>query len=153
MAGIANDGTTVLGIDLGLHCGWCFYRLGGGMVSGVWEIGGSKRERAGVRFCRFLRWLDWIGKQHGFPTVLAYERVRFHGKNAGVDAPHLYGGLVSLMLVWCEIHKVKYKGLYVSQVKKCATGSGNAKKALMLKAARDHWPEALIEDHNEADAR
>ena len=57
------------------------------------------------------------------------------------------------MLVWCEIHKVKYKGLYVTEVKKYATGNGNAKKALMLKAAQDHWPEALIEDDNEDDAR
>jgi Holliday junction resolvasome RuvABC endonuclease subunit len=123
------------------------------MVSGVWDITGSAVERDGVRYCRFLRWLDWILKEHGLPNEIVYEKVRFHGRNAGVDAPHLYGALKGLLLVWCEIHKVRYRGLWVATVKKFATGNGNAKKAIVLEAAQRRWPQACIEDDNEADAR
>ena len=76
-----------------------------------------------------------------------FEEVRRH---AGVDAAHVYGGLMATLTAWCEAHGVAYAGVPVGTIKKHATGKGNADKAAMVAAmqALGHYPA----NDDEADA-
>ena len=68
----------------------------------------------------------------------------------GVDAAHVYGGLLATLTAWCEHHQIPYQGVPVGTIKKFATGRGNAGKDEMIAAMR-----ALghaVTDDNEADA-
>ena len=76
-----------------------------------------------------------------------FEEVRRH---LGTDAAHIYGGLLGVVTAWCEEHEIPYQGVPVGEIKKHATGKGNADKGAMIAAAkaRGHQPG----DDNEADA-
>lgn len=99
-----------------------------------------------VRLRNYLRTFDTMPIQ-----AVAYEEVRRH---MGVDAAHIYGGVVAAVTAWCEERKLPYMGIPVKTIKKLATGTGNADKQAMIDAARKRWPELQITmDDNEADAR
>lgn len=137
----------VLGIDPGTHCGWCV--MGEGKVySGTWELKGSRYEGGGMRFLRLGQQLSQLldSEQIG---MVAFEEVRGH---KGVDAAHIYGGIVATLTMECERRKLPYVGIPVGTVKKRATGKGNAGKPAMMEAARQMWP-GWSGDDNEADAR
>jgi Holliday junction resolvasome RuvABC endonuclease subunit len=87
--------------------------------------------------------------------------------NAGVDliifeaarhaAPGMAGAVVvqseiqGVIKLWAEENKIPYRGFSPSEVKKRATGKGNANKQAVMDAAKEHWGR-LISDDNEADA-
>ena len=76
-----------------------------------------------------------------------FEEVRRH---LGVDAAHVYGGLLATLTAWCEHHQIPYQGVPVGTIKRHATGKGNAGKAGVIAAMK-----ALghpVTDDNEADA-
>ena len=139
----------LLGLDLGTSCGWCLYRPDGLVQSGIWNLRGSRYEGGGMRYIRFVRFLDDVSQGLDLRLV-AFEEVRRH---LGVDAGHIYGGFVAHLSAWCEKRNIPYEGIPVGTVKKFATGNGNANKERMVEAARLRWPEAGISDDNEADAR
>lgn len=58
-------------------------------------------------------------------------------------------GVVKL---WCEEHGIDYRAYSPSEIKKHATGKGNAGKEEMLEAARARWPDRVFKWHDEADA-
>jgi len=76
-----------------------------------------------------------------------FEEVRRH---LGVDAAHVYGGLLATLSAWCEHHRIPYQGVPVGTIKRHATGKGNASKAEVIAAlqAAGH----VVNDDNEADA-
>jgi Holliday junction resolvasome RuvABC endonuclease subunit len=71
----------------------------------------------------------------------------------GVDAAHVYGGLIAVLQEVCETEPVPYLGIPVGTVKRAATGSGRASKDDMVQAARERWPGWEPVDDNDADAR
>jgi Holliday junction resolvasome RuvABC endonuclease subunit len=110
-----------------------------------------------MRYMRFGRWLDDMlalsGSESDAPTDSAvigavyFEEVRRH---LGVDAAHVYGGLLATLTAWCERHQIPYQGVPVGTIKRHATGKGNAGKAEVIAAMK-----ALghpVTDDNEADA-
>ncbi len=110
-----------------------------------------------MRYLRFGRWLDDMlalsGSESDAPTDSAvigavyFEEVRRH---LGVDAAHVYGGLLATLTAWCERHQIPYQGVPVGTIKRHATGKGNAGKAEVIAAMK-----ALghpVTDDNEADA-
>jgi Holliday junction resolvasome RuvABC endonuclease subunit len=110
-----------------------------------------------MRYLRFGRWLDDMlalsGSESDAPTDSAaigavyFEEVRCH---LGVDAAHVYGGLLATLTAWCERHQIPYQGVPVGTIKRHATGKGNAGKAEVIAAMK-----ALghpVTDDNEADA-
>jgi Holliday junction resolvasome RuvABC endonuclease subunit len=114
-------------------------------------------EGGGMRYLRFGRWLDEMlalsGSESDAPTDSAvigavyFEEVRRH---LGVDAAHVYGGLLATLTAWCERHQIPYQGVPVGTIKRHATGKGNAGKAEVIAAMK-----ALghpVTDDNEADA-
>jgi Holliday junction resolvasome RuvABC endonuclease subunit len=58
--------------------------------------------------------------------------------------------LQSVIVTFCEERKIEYRGYSPSEIKKFATGKGNANKEQMVHAAQGYG--AIIEDDNHADA-
>jgi crossover junction endodeoxyribonuclease RuvC len=139
---------TVLAIDPGTHCGWALQLGAGATFSGSWDLKPSRFEGGGMRWLRLRRCLD-DATRNVQVDVVAFEEVRRH---MGVDAAHVYGGIVAVVQAWCEEHSVPYMAIPVGTVKKRATGKGNADKRAMLDAARARFTDQHIVDDNQADA-
>lgn len=99
---------------------------------------------------RFLRLRNYLRELLDLqpPTVVAYEEVRRH---MGVDAAHVYGGIVAVISEECEARRIPYAGVPVASVKRHATGKGNAQKGAMIEAVKRLLPN-FTGDDNEADA-
>lgn len=139
-----------LGIDPGSHCGWAV--MDKSLVvkaHGHWDLKGGRFEGGGMRYVRFRKYLTTLLDAYPEIKMVGFEEVRMH---MGVDAAHVYGGIVANLTEVLETRKIPYAGIPVGTVKKRATGKGNANKLAMVAAATTEWPAlgALTED--EADA-
>lgn len=136
---------SVLCLDLGTTTGWCL-RHGGATLSGTFNLKGRRFDGGGMRFLRFRGALN---EMHAATPVklVFFEEVRAH---RGVDAAHVYGGLLATLTSWCEENKIPYEGVPVSAIKKRVTGKGNADKAAVMKGVRGYGYSPT--DDNEADA-
>ncbi len=116
-------------------------------VSGVWNLSPRRFDGGGMRFVKLEARLNEILKAYGSLDAVFYEEVRRH---KGVDAAHIYGGLIGKIGEWCEQHEIPYEALPVGEIKKNWTGNGSAgKKAMMAEAQRRGFDP---QDDNEADA-
>ena len=140
-------GRSVLAIDLGTTTGWALHMGDGSITSGIQSFRPQRFEGGGMRYLRFRRWLAEIRTAAEEIHAVYFEEVRRH---AGVDAAHVYGGLMATLTAWCEHHNIPYQGVPVGTIKKHATGRGNAGKGEVMAAMRllGHRPA----DDNEADA-
>ena len=138
---------TLLALDLGTTTGWALRTPDRRIVSGTQSVKPQRFEGGGMRFLRFVRWLDELQALSGGLQHLAFEEVRRH---ASTDAAHAYGGFLGQLSAWCEQRQIPYQGVPVGTIKKHATGKGNANKDAMLAAVRA-WGYAPVDD-NEADA-
>jgi Holliday junction resolvasome RuvABC endonuclease subunit len=136
---------SVLSIDIGTKTGWALHSLDGSILSGTEVFKLAKNEGAGMRYLKFNRWL--VSMLNSDINIVYYEKVMRH---IGVEAAHVYGGLVAILLTWCEKNNIPYEGVHVATIKKHATGNGKASKEDMIKAMTEkgHTPV----DDNEADA-
>ena len=138
---------TLLALDLGTTTGWALRTPDRRIVSGSQSFKPQRFEGGGMRFLRFVRWLDELQTLSGGLHQLAFEEVRRH---ASTDAAHAYGGFLGQLSAWCEQHAIPYQGVPVGTIKRHATGKGNAGKDMMLDAARRRGHQPV--DDNEADA-
>lgn len=139
--------TTTLALDLGTTTGWALQTRDAHITHGFVSFKSQRFEGGGMRFLRFKHWLAEIKTMTGEINAVYFEEVRRH---VGVDAAHVYGGLMATLTTWCEHHRIPYQGVPVGTIKKHATGKGNAGKAEVIAAMR-----ALghpVTDDNEADA-
>lgn len=136
-----------LALDLGTTTGWAVRSAGGQITSGSHELKPRRFEGGGMRFVRFRGWLNELASTSGPLAALYFEEVRRH---TGVDAAHVYGGLLATLTAWCEENGMPYQGVPVGTIKKHVTGKGIADKAAMIAAARRRGFEPV--DDNEADA-
>lgn len=138
--------SSLLALDLGTRAGWAMRTALGTVLHGYIDLKGGRYEGGGMRFLRFQRWLDEL---HGAAPVgeVAFEEVRRH---VGVDAAHVYGGLLATLTAWCEQHEIPYRGVPVATIKRAATGKGNASKAEVVAAVQARGFE--VSDDNVADA-
>lgn len=136
----------ILALDLGTNTGW---KIGDTelSVSGTQNFGNSRFDGGGVRFIKFIRFLDQIAAEKMKPDLVVFEEVRNH---AGNTAAHVYGGFWSHLMSWCEKQGIPYTAVPVQTIKKFATGKGNASKTDMIVAAQAKGFEPA--DDNEADA-
>ena len=139
--------TTILALDLGTQTGWALASRDGSITSGSQSFKPQRFEGGGMRFLRFKRWLSEIHTMTNDIHAVYFEEVRRH---AGVDAAHVYGGLMATLTTWCEHRNIPYQGVPVGTIKTHATGKGNAGKDGVIAAmrAKGHLPC----DDNEADA-
>lgn len=136
----------ILAIDPATNCGWA-HSSG---IFGTWDLGVRRDESGGMRLIRLRGKLEELYRNVSIDLVV-FEAAR-HG------ASHMQGALVvqaelqGVIKLWCEDHQLQYKGVSPTEVKKHATGKGNANKEKMLAAARARWPGRKIDDDNMADA-
>ena len=136
----------IIALDLGTTTGWAMRRPDGSVFSGVASFKPGRFDGGGMRYLRFVRWLDEIAIGETISGIW-FEEVRRH---AGTDAAHVYGGLMATLTSWAELRGIPYEGVPVGTIKRHATGKGNADKAAMISAARARGFDPA--DDNEADA-
>lgn len=138
----------ILAFDLGTSCGWATNVDGIGYSYGTLDLRPGRYSGGGMRYVNFQTQLGLLIDEP--PGLVVFEEVRRH---MGVDAAHVYGGLLACLTARCEWRKIPYQGVPVGTIKKHATGKGNASKKQMIEAAR-----ALVDEqdtrltHDEADA-
>jgi Holliday junction resolvasome RuvABC endonuclease subunit len=143
----AGYALTILAIDLGTTTGWAVRARDHQIAHGFVSFKPQRFEGGGMRFLRFKRWLSEIHTMTNDIHAVYFEEVRRH---AGVDAAHVYGGLMATLTTWCEHHNIPYQGVPVGTIKKHATGKGNAGKDEVIAAMRVKGHP--VSDDNEADA-
>lgn len=134
---------SILALDIATTTGWALY-ASGRTVSGSMCFKPSRWEGGGMRYLRFRR--EFLSQFRGVREVW-FEEVRRH---EGVDAAHVYGGLLATLAAWCEENAIPYRGVPVGVIKKHITGKGNASKAAVIEAVRAKGFQPV--DDNEADA-
>jgi Holliday junction resolvasome RuvABC endonuclease subunit len=70
-----------------------------------------------------------------------------HGRAVAVA-----GQLQGLIEVWCLDNEIDYRGYSPSEIKRWATGKGNADKDRVANAAIHRWPDTKFECWDQADA-
>ena len=148
-----TENLVVLGLDLGTHCGYALGAVGDArpVASGVWHLKTDRWQGGGMRFLRLRRELDQLRRAMpgGNPLgAVYYEQVRAH---KGVDAAHVYGGLLATVQTWCEEHEIAYGPVTVAAIKQAATGKGTARKEAVEDACRARFGIVPSTD-DEADA-
>lgn len=138
--------TTILALDLGTQTGWAIYK-DGQIVSGSQSFKTKSVDGAGMRYLRYLSWLDSIKKEHEIIDEVYFEEVRRH---KGTQAAHVYGAFKGILMMWCEEWMMPYHGVPVGTIKLFATGEYHASKEMMIDAARECGYDVV--DDNQADA-
>ena len=139
----------LLALDTATNCGWAAWHPNTGMTSGAQSFKPGRGESPGMRFLRFRKWLSEMIDLVK-PSVIAYER---SGHFKGVAAAEVCHGFQTIMHEEAARREIDTAPVQNSELKKYATGEGNAGKPEMIKAARKRWKVDLTEkEHDRADA-
>ncbi len=144
----------ILAIDPGTHAGWA-HMLNGSRSSGTWNFQTktkTKSRPAEPKHFRLLHAntsLQYHCDTWGFPDLIVCEDAAgfTRGKSA-VEASHKFRAVVEL---FCAVKNIKLLYVQPADVKRWATGKGNADKEEMLAVARERFGYQGSDD-NEADA-
>jgi len=135
----------ILSIDPATNCGWAF--SDGTLSWGTWDLSTRRDESGGMKLIRLKSKLNAF-LSNGV-NLLVFEAAR----NA---MPKMQGALVhqarlqGVIELWCQENGIEYRGYSPNEIKKHATGKGNANKEAMLSSARAKFGE--VSDDNAADA-
>ena len=134
----------ILALDPATKCGWAH----SGGSSGTWDLSIRTDESGGMRLIRLEGKLVTIHNSVGIDVVV-YEAARHAGPNMG-RALVVQAEMQGVIKLWCDVRDIPYRGFSPSEIKKHATGRGNANKIQMMDAAfAKGW---RPNDDNEADA-
>jgi len=140
----------ILALDPATACGWAYMDTDGEFhTSGVWDLSIKRDESRGMRLIRFKSKLIEIHDKLGI-EVVAFEAAR-NAKASMQGALVTQAEIQGVWKNWCDEHGIDYSGYSPSEIKKHATGNGNANKEKMIVAAQAKFG-AQITDDNEADA-
>jgi len=138
----------ILALDPATKCGFA-HSCG---VAGTWDLSVRRDESAGMRLVRLRGKLGELQRDVGVDLVV-FEAARHASARMG-GAVVVQAELQSVIKVWCHDVGLDYRGYSPSEVKKHATGKGNADKKAVIAVARKRWPGLSREvDDNEVDAR
>lgn len=139
----------VLAFDLGSKCGWAHCAAPGSPVSsGLIRTAPTRFESQGMRGVKFEKAVIALLDAYQ-PRLVAFERVHRHSSTI---AAQVWGAYSTLLMKLCDERDITYKGYSVQEIKKHATGKGNASKELMIAAATRRWPDQHIVTDDVADA-
>jgi Holliday junction resolvasome RuvABC endonuclease subunit len=136
----------MLALDPATMMGWAITPE----LSGVWDLSIKRDESAGMKLLRLKGKLREVAANSTIKLIV-YEAAR----NA---MPKMQGALVhqaklqAIIESFAEENGIDYKGYSPSEIKKFATGKGNANKEAMIIAAKKMYPGVEILDDNHADA-
>jgi len=139
----------LIAFDLGTKCGYAA-RINGQINSGTMDLAPARSRKAeggGMRYMRFREKLETLLAEAQKVEVAVFENIRRH---MGVDAAHVYGGLLATLTSECERRKIPYEGVGVQDIKRFVTGRGNASKEEVIAAVETLGFNPI--DDNEADA-
>lgn len=135
-------GGPVLGIDPGLNVGWCVYHPTRPPQSGAILLEGD----LGQALAQFAGWLRSMIQRHN-PRLIAAERPFGNSKFTAPIATEVLG----VLHMTAFRSAVARREFTASEIKKAATGKGNASKAEVIAAVRERFGIAAQSNH-EADA-
>lgn len=130
----------LLALDIATKTGWCTRT-----ASGIWNLKPNRGESEGMRLVRFKAKVSEIVKIEQI-SLIAYERPAGRHKSSIIVASEMIGVLKEL----CICKGVELACFSATEIKKFATGKGNANKTDMIKAAINAGYNPS--DDNEADA-
>jgi hypothetical protein len=134
----------ILALDLATKTGWA---TNAGHTSGVQTFDVRRGESPGMRFLRCRGWLSEMLSLLGSIDVIVYEQAHHRGGAATACCV----GLVSTVLTFAAEHSIETMPVHTGELKRWATGKGNAGKPAMIEAAKVRgWSPS---DDNEADAQ
>ena len=139
----------LIAFDLGTKCGYAA-RINGQINYGTMDLAPArnrKNEGGGLRYMRFREKLGVLLSEAQEVKIAVFEEVRRH---MGVDAAHVYGGMLATLTSECERRNIPYEGIGVQEIKKFVTGRGNASKDEVIEAVKTLGFNP--EDDNSADA-
>lgn len=131
----------ILAIDPATVTGWATNDK-----SGTFSVKLKSYESKGIKFLRFSSYVRDLIASNDIALVV-YEKPSGRHFNGLRSHANFEGVLLKL----CTELGVEYKDYSASAIKKHATGKGNCKKDLMVKAAKNKWTFDIIDD-NHADA-
>ncbi len=130
----------ILALDIATKTGWKTAN-----ASGVWDFSNKRGESDGMRVIRFRAKVREVIELEGI-NLVSYERPAGQHKASIMVASEMVGVLKTL----CIENKIDYASYSATEIKKFATGKGNAnKEAMVARAVELGYSPA---DDNEADA-
>lgn len=132
----------ILALDQATHTGWA---LNTGM-SGVWDLSVKKDESDGMRLIRFRAKVTEIIETMKVKMIV-FERPAGQNARSIITSAELQGQIKTI----CKDYGIDHRAYSASEIKKFATGKGNAGKPMMIAAAQEKLG-YKGEDDNEADA-
>ncbi len=138
----------ILCLDFGTTLGWAAFDNNILVGSASVKLGARSKEHKSTRFIKYKNELKQLIATYT-PDKIVYEHVARH---VGTAAAHVYGGFLAYTHTICLESDIPFDTMAVKEIKKLATGNGNAKKQMMVDTAREEWPDVDIVDDNQADA-
>lgn len=132
----------ILALDPATKMGWCMNLK----EYGVWDLSKKKNENDGFKWLQFENRLERFMFKHDI-RVVAMELPVIHHVGATIH----HSKLNAIIEYVCAKLNVEYKKYTPSEIKKWATLKGNAKKGMVIEAAKKHLGYEGNDD-NEADA-
>lgn len=131
----------ILALDVATKCGWCT-----ASGSGTWDFSLKRDDSGGIRIIKFIQKLKETVIDDRIDLIVFERTAGFH-KSALIIQAEMHGA----MKQFCHDSGIEYRAYSASEIKKFATGKGNAKKDQMIEAAIKTYG-VTPGDDNEADA-
>lgn len=138
----AKKGLAILALDPATHCGWAISRT----IYGEWDLTPKRDEGGGMRLLRFKTKFKEVIEKEKIELVV-FERPGGQHKGAIIVQSEIQG----VIKEYCEDNIIPYRAYSSQELKKYATGKGNASKQAMVNAATKRLDYTGNND-NEADA-
>ncbi len=132
----------ILSLDVSTYCGWAVSQT----IFGCWDLSIKRDESSGMRMLRFKAKLMEVIEAERI-NLVSFERSAGAHKAAIIIQSELHGVLKLLL----EELEIEYRAFSAKEIKKFATGNGNAPKSLMISSAKQKYGYTGDND-NEADA-
>lgn len=136
----------ILALDIATKCGFAYGELET-LQTGTWNLTPRRDESKGMRLIRLQAKLNEL-REYGV-GLLVFEAVRAAGGH--LNAAIVQAEIQGVVKAWAETAGIEYRGYSSSEIKRFATGKGNAKKQDMIHAAIHKFGREVSDD-NEADA-
>ena len=130
----------ILALDIATKTGWATTTS-----SGVWDLKPNRGESSGMRVVRFKSKVKELLEIESIDLVV-YERPAGQHKLSIMVASEMIGVLMDL----CLERNINYASYSAGEIKKFATGKGNASKSMMVEKAKEKFGEIIDDNHADA---